>query len=75
MKQVNLNAVKIILRLLEKSKIDVVDYIKYINEIAKLVNIDKQRQEENFKKNAGRGRKKANSGHGKENKSPISQSK
>lgn len=69
MKQVNLNAVKIILRLLEKSKIDVVDYIKYINEIAKLVNIDKQRQEENLKKNARRGRKKANSGHDKENKS------
>lgn len=55
---VNLSAVKIILGLLERNKIDIKEYINYVNEIASLVDIGKEKQEENLKKNARRGRKK-----------------
>lgn len=55
---VNLSAVKIILGMLEKSKVDVEESISHVNEIAKIANINEEVQKQNLKKNARRGRKK-----------------
>lgn len=54
---VNLNAVKIILVLLTRVGVEIGDYIKYINKVAKLANIDEKKQKENIFKNSKRGRK------------------
>lgn len=55
---VNLSAVKIILGMLEKSKVGVEESISHVNEIAKIANINEEVQKQNLKKNARRGRKK-----------------
>lgn len=55
---VNLNAVKIILRLLEKSEINIEQYLDCVNEIAHTVDISNEEQQKNLIKNSKRGRKK-----------------
>lgn len=53
----NLSGVKIILAILEKNKIKPMEYIGYIEKIAKQAGIDTQAQEKNIVKTAKRGRK------------------
>ncbi len=55
----NLSGVKIILKILEENNIEPKDYIKYIDKIAKLANINTNVQEDNIKKTSKRGRKSA----------------
>ena len=57
----NLSGVKIILALLEDKKIAPIEYIDYINKIAKKANIDTKEQETNIEKTSKRGRKPKNS--------------
>ncbi len=53
----NLSGVKIILAILEKNKVKPMEYISYIEKIAKQAGIDTQAQEKNIFKTAKRGRK------------------
>ena len=55
----NLSGVKIILKILEENNIEPKDYIKYVDKIAKLANINTNVQEDNIKKTSKRGRKSA----------------
>lgn len=54
---VNLSGIKIIFSMLEKNKIPIKSYIKYLNEIAIQSNIDNIAQKNNIVKNAKKGRK------------------
>ncbi len=53
----NLSGVKIILKILEENNIEPKNYIKYIDKIAKMANINTNVQENNIKKTSKRGRK------------------
>lgn len=53
----NLAGVKIILAMLEMSKIDPEDYVEYISKVANISKIDTKIQEENIIKTSKRGRK------------------
>lgn len=53
----NLSGVKIILAILEKNKIKPMEYISYIEKIAKQAGINTQVQEKNIVKTSKRGRK------------------
>ena len=56
----NLSGVKIILAILEKNKVKPMEYISYIEKIAKQAGIDTQAQENNIVKTSKRGRKPKN---------------
>ena len=53
----NLSGVKIILAILEKNKVKPMEYISYIEKIAKQAGIDTKIQENNIEKTSKRGRK------------------
>ena len=53
----NLSGVKIILAILEKNKVKPMEYISYIEKIAKQAGIDTKAQENNIVKTSKRGRK------------------
>ena len=57
----NLSGVKIILAMLEEKNIPPIEYIPYINKIAKKAKIDTKEQETNIEKTSKRGRKPKNS--------------
>lgn len=54
---INLAGVKIILKLLENSKIKPAMYIDYVNSIASSINIDEDAQEENITRLSKRGKR------------------
>jgi len=54
---INLAGVKIILRLLETSKVKPDDYMSYINKLATSINIDETAQEQNIQKLSKRGKR------------------
>lgn len=56
----NLSGVKIILAILEKNKVKPMEYISYIEKIAKQAGIDTKVQENNIVKTSKRGRKPKN---------------
>lgn len=53
----NLSGVKLILAMVEGSKVEPCEYIKYVEKYAKIAGIDTQAQENNIEKTAKRGRK------------------
>lgn len=53
----NLAGVKIILSMLEMSKVEPKDYVDYVAKVAKAAKVDTKAQEENIKKTSKRGRK------------------
>lgn len=54
---INLAGVKIILKLLESSKVKPESYIDYVNQLASSINIDQDAQEHNIEKLSKRGRR------------------